>query len=102
MDRRNFLLASSASAVAWALPGVSFAQSTKLAFRWVPQADLTLLDPVFTTAAVTQGHGQLVFDTLYGLDNDYQPSPQMVASHVSENDGLLWKLTLREGLVFHD
>jgi len=102
MDRRNFLLASSASAVAWALPGVSFAQTTKLAFRWVPQADLTLLDPVFTTAAVTQGHGQLVFDTLYGLDNDYQPSPQMVASHVSENDGLLWKLTLRDGLVFHD
>ncbi len=26
----------------------------------------------------------------------------MAAGHVSENDGLLWKITLRDGLAFHD
>src|SRR5690606_20978651 len=62
----------------------------------------TLLDPMFTTAAITQGHAQLVFDTLYGLDAQYQPHPQMAAGHVVENDGLLWKITLRDGLFFHD
>ena len=102
MDRRNFLLASSASAAAWALPGLSWAAPAKTSFRWVPQADLTLLDPMFTTVAMTQVHAQLVFDTLYGLDEQYQPSPQMAAGHVSENDGLLWKITLRDDLAFHD
>ena len=45
MDRRSFLMASSASAAAWTLPGLSWAAQAKT-FRWVPQADLTLLDPL--------------------------------------------------------
>lgn len=102
MDRRNFLLASSASAAAWTLSGLSWAAPAKTSFRWVPQADLTLLDPMFTTVAMTQVHAQLVFDTLYGLDEQYLPSPQMAAGQVSENGGLLWKITLRDGLKFHD
>lgn len=102
MDRRSFLLASSATAAAWALPGMSWAAPGKSAFRWVPQADLALLDPMFTTVAMTQVHAQLVFDTLFGLDSQYLPSPQMAAGHTSENDGLLWKITLRDGLAFHD
>lgn len=102
MDRRTFLLSSSISAAAFAMPGALWAQQKKTIFRWVPQADLTLLDPMFTTAAVTQGHAQLVFDTLYGLDSSYQPHPQMAEGHTSENDGLLWKITLRDGLKFHD
>ena len=102
MDRRNFMITSSASLAALTLPGTLWAQKPASVFRWVPQADLALLDPMFTTAAVTQGHAQLVYDTLYGLDSHYQPHPQMAASHSSENDGLLWKITLRDGLVFHD
>ena len=31
-------------------------------------ATLTVLDPVWTTATVTNGHGYYVFDTLYGED----------------------------------
>ena len=47
-------------------------------------------------------HAFMVFDTLYGQDNAYRTRPQMVAGHVTENDGKTWKLTLREGLTFHD
>lgn len=102
MDRRKFILTSSASLAAMSMSGPLWAQSGKTVFRFVPEADLTLLDPMFTTASVTQVHAQLVFDTLYGLDKQYQPHPQMAAGHTSENNGLLWKITLRDNLKFHD
>ncbi|AUL46562.1 peptide ABC transporter substrate-binding protein [Bordetella trematum] len=102
MDRRSFLLATGASAAAFGLPSLAWAAPAKKVFRWVPQADLTLLDPMFTTVAMTQVHAQLVFDTLFGLDEQYQPTPQMAESAKSENDGLLWTITLRDGLKFHD
>jgi peptide/nickel transport system substrate-binding protein len=44
----------------------------------------------------------MVFDTLYGQNGSFAASPQMVAGHTTENDGKLWKLTLREGLLWHD
>jgi hypothetical protein len=36
--------------------------------RFVPQANLTLLDPIFTTALVTINHGWAIYDTLFGAD----------------------------------
>jgi peptide/nickel transport system substrate-binding protein len=44
----------------------------------------------------------MIFDTLFGMDSTYQIQPQMLAGAATENDGKLWKLTLRDGLVFHD
>lgn len=38
-------------------PTSSEAQST---LRWVPQADLRILDTTWTTAAITRNHGYLV------------------------------------------
>jgi peptide/nickel transport system substrate-binding protein len=70
--------------------------------KFVPQADLAAVDPMWTTSYVTRNHGYLVYDTLYGLDEHYQPQPQMVQGHEVDADGMLWKLTLREGLKFHD
>jgi peptide/nickel transport system substrate-binding protein len=70
--------------------------------RFVPQANLTSPDPVWTTANVTRNHAYLVWDTLYGLDADLQPCPQMCAGHDVSDDGLTWRFTLREGLTFHD
>jgi peptide/nickel transport system substrate-binding protein len=98
LRRRHFLAASSASL---ALPSlVRAASATTLKF--VPQIDLAFLDPHWTTANVTRGHGYMVFDTLYGQDGTYTPQPQMIEGHVIENDGKFWKLTLREGLLWHD
>jgi len=70
--------------------------------RFVPQADLAVLDPIFTTATVTTNHACMVFDFLYGLDADFRPQPQMVEGHEVSQDGLLWTMRLREGLRFHD
>jgi peptide/nickel transport system substrate-binding protein len=98
MKRRTFLAATAAALTA---PAIGRTQGTRL-LRFIPQADLVVLDPIWTTAYVTRNHGFMVFDTLYGQDGSYKASPQMVAGHVIENEGKLWKLTLRDGLTWHD
>jgi peptide/nickel transport system substrate-binding protein len=100
MKRRSFLQAASGAAALLAAPRLASAQARPLKF--VPQADLAVLDPVYATAYVTRNHAFMVFDTLYGLDEHYQPQPQMLEGHSVENDGKLWVMTLRDGLLFHD
>ena len=96
MRRRTFL-----TAAALALPSVAraAAQST---LRFIPQVDLAFLDPHWTIAYVTRNHGYMVFDTLFGQDGRFDYTHQMLAGHVVENDGELWTLTLRDGLLWHD
>ncbi|MBR0654575.1 ABC transporter substrate-binding protein [Plastoroseomonas arctica] len=84
-----------------AAPRIATAQAART-LRFVPQADLTVLDPIWTAAHVTRHHSYLVFDTLFGQDSRVQVSHQMLAGHVVEADGLRWTLTLRDGLRFHD
>jgi peptide/nickel transport system substrate-binding protein len=83
-------------------PAIRPAHAQARVLRYVPQADLAILDPLMTTALVTRDHAHLVFDMLYAVDEHNVPHPQMVAGHVVEQDGLLWRLTLRDGLHFHD
>lgn len=102
MNRRDFLKAATATATATvAAPRLASAAGEKV-LTFVPQSDLTLLDPVQTTGLVTRNHALLVFDTLYGVDERFEAQPQMVAGHEIDRDGLRWTLTLREGLKFHD
>lgn len=98
MHRRSFLVGSAAGLAA---PSLSRAQGVR-PLRFIPQADLVVLDPMWTTAYVTRNHGFMVFDTLYGLDSQYRPSMQMVGGESVEDDGRTWVLTLRPGLRFHD
>ncbi len=70
--------------------------------RFIPQADLAALDPVWTSVYVTRNHGYMVFDTLYGQDSALRTQPQMVEGATTERDGLEWRLRLRDGLRFHD
>ena len=106
MQRRALLTGAAGLGVAaLSRPAVLRAQGTPGAsqlLKFIPQADLTVLDPHWTTAYVTRNHGFMVFDTLYGTNGAYEPSPQMVAGDTTENDGTLWRLTLRDRLVFHD
>jgi peptide/nickel transport system substrate-binding protein len=43
-----------------------------------------------------------VYDTLYGVDAQLKPQPQMVEGHQISDDKLTWIFTLRDGLLFHD
>ena len=101
MRRRDMLQAGAASAAMLALPTIARAQAAST-LHFIPQSDLAITDPVWTTADVTRNHAFMVFDTLYGLDASYAAQPQMVAGHVTSADGKQWDLTLRPGLMFHD
>ncbi len=102
MDRRQFIAGSVATAAATlSAPHVARAAGSKV-LRFIPQSDLAVLDPVWTTAYVTRNHGMMVFDTLFGIDESYAAHPQMVAGFTTSPDGKEWVLTLRDGLKFHD
>ncbi len=68
----------------------------------MPQANLTSLDPVWTTATVTRNFALMVYERLYGRDQEFVPRPLMVEGHVIEDDGKRWTMKLREGLLWHD
>lgn len=70
-------------------------------FVFVPHADLAILDPVTAPANIGRTHGLMVFDTLYGLDANLEPQPQMVEGASVENDGRVWRMRLRPSLRFH-
>jgi ABC-type transport system substrate-binding protein len=55
-----------------------------------------------TTAYPTRDHGHMVWDALYGLDEQPRPHPQLAERHVVEDDGKRWVFTARQGPTFHD
>jgi peptide/nickel transport system substrate-binding protein len=106
MDRRTFLK-TTASAGALATGGslASPAISQRMAarsLRLVPHADLANFDPIWTTAYIARNAGLLVWDMLYGVDNNLQPQRQMLESESVSSHGLTWTFRLRPNLKFHD
>src|ERR1700692_255671 len=97
-NRRQFVTGSAALLAA---PRLARAEGSSV-LKFVPAADLSVLDPVWTTSYQSRDHGFLVFDTLYGLDLAFRPHPQMAAGAVTDDGGKTWRITLREGLAFHD
>ena len=70
--------------------------------RFVQNGNLTILDPIWTTAYVTRNHGYFVYDTLFAADEKGEIKPQMVDSWQVSDDKLTWTFKLRSGLKFHD
>src|SRR6202171_5583105 len=80
---------------------LAWAQGQKV-LKFVPQADLRILDPITTTAYITRNHGYMIYDTLFATDAKFQVQPQMVDKYELSNDKLTYTFTLRDGLKFHD
>lgn len=76
--------------------------SAETTLRFVPHADLQALDPMGSTANIVKMHGFMVYDTLYSLDENFAPQPQMVKDLVVSDDKKVWRFTLRDGLKWHD
>lgn len=70
--------------------------------RVAPHTDLKVIDPVWTTAYITRNHGYLVYDTLFALDENLEPQPQMVGKWSVSDDKKTWSFILRDGLRWHD
>jgi peptide/nickel transport system substrate-binding protein len=102
MRRRDLITLALATAPAIVLPVGAAAESSDKTLRFIPQADLRVLDPIWTTAYITTNHGYMVYDTLFALDSDLNPQPQMVDKFSVSDDKLKYTFTLRDGLKWHD
>jgi len=100
---RRQVVRGAAAAAAVTLPAPSIrAQNAQQVLRFVAEADLKVLDPIWTSAYITRNHGYLVYDTLFGTDEEHQIKPQMVDQTVVSADGMKYLFTLRDGLQWHD
>src|SRR5258708_7822234 len=109
MHTRSVLLRSTCASIGAAALTLALALSAPPAsaqgqkvLRFVPQADLRILDPITTTAYITRNHGYMIYDTLFATDAKFQVQPQMVDKYELSADKLTYTFTLRDGLKFHD
>ena len=101
MNRRSVLKLPLLGAAATALPAIN-GRAAESTLRYVPYSNLIVLDPVWSISIIGLEHAFLTCDQLYGLDESYTPQPQMAAGHELSDDKRRWRITLRDGLVFHD
>ena len=101
-SRRFLLCGSAALAAQAALHGAVAAEAPKDVLRFVPQADIKILDPLVSTSYNTRNFAYMVFDTLFAFDAEFRPQPQMVDRWTVSPDSLTYDFTLRDGLVWHD
>ena len=81
MHRRTLLAgAATTAALVVAAPYVH-AQKKGGTMKFVPHADLKILDPVWTTAYITRNHGYMIYDTLFAMDEKGDVKPQMVEKY---------------------
>src|SRR5688572_33222411 len=95
-------VAALVTAAAVVLIPASIASAQQKVLKFIPQADLRILDPISTTAYITRNHGYMVYDTLFAMDEKFQVRPQMVEKYDISKDQLTYTFTLRDGLKFHD
>ena len=99
IGRRDVLKLAAGAALA--APNIARAQSARV-LRFVPQANLSSLDAVAGTQYVVRNAAAMVWETLYGVDSNFNPQPQMCEGHEVSADFKTWTFRLRPGLTFHD
>src|SRR5260370_2971740 len=103
INRRQVIGGGAAAAVGIALGAPSIrAEKDRQILRFVAEADLRVLDPVWTTAYITRNHAYLVYDTLFGTDENLQVKRAMVDRTTVAPDGMKDTFRLRDGLRWHD
>ena len=91
------LVCAVAAALALAAPA-----SAETVLKVSLHSDLKIVDPIWTTALISAHYGNMVYDTLFSVDDKLRPQPQMVDKWTVSPDKLTWTFTLRDGLEWHD
>jgi peptide/nickel transport system substrate-binding protein len=106
LSRRGLVKAAAAGAATLASPYLAHhlarASGPAGMLKAVLESEVVILDPHFTTAAITRTFGYHVYDTLFAMDDSGQIRPQMVDQYASSADHLRWTFQLRDGLRWHD
>ena len=104
MKRRDVIKTGAAAVAGLSTAGLAtpaVAQPARV-IKFIPHANLSSPDPVWTTTAIAFNHGNLVWDRLYALTEKLDVKYQMLAGDEVSPDGLSWRLKLRDGLAFTD
>src|SRR5256885_16502569 len=102
-SRRAVVKGTAAAAAVACAPGLIKAQSAPTparTLRAVLHGDLQVFDPIWTTANMTGNHSLLIYDTLFGMDENRKPQPQMIAKWDLSADTKTYTSTLRAGQKF--
>ena len=70
--------------------------------RAVMNGDLRSVDPLWTIVPQTRNHAYMVYDTLFGIDENRVPQPQMVDHWTVSDDKRVYRFKLRPRLAFSD
>src|ERR1043166_9744914 len=104
-SRRTFVKGAAASAALVSAPNLLIAQPPPAAartLRTVLHGDLQVFDPIWTTANMTGNHSLLIYDTLFGMDENRKAQPQMVETWGVSEDKKTYTFTLRAAQKPHD
>src|SRR5436190_22412724 len=82
--------------------GAATAGAQQKVLRITPHSNLTILDPIWTTAYMSRNHGYMIYDTLFAMDEKSVVKPQMVEKYTVSPDKKTWTFPLRDGLMWHD
>ena len=93
------LMQALAVGVPLVLAGTASAQTT---LKLIPQADLKILDPIWSSANITLNHANMIYETLFALDSKFDAKPQMLEGYKVSDDALTYTFTLRPGLKWED
>jgi len=104
ISRRDLAKAGLAAGATASIPSVLRAQTAPTdvqTVRMVMESDLRVFDPVWTTATITANHALAIYDTLFSLDSQFKPQPQMVGKWSISDDKRTYTFQLRDGLGWH-
>ncbi|MBM2716239.1 ABC transporter substrate-binding protein [Mesorhizobium caraganae] len=102
ISRRNLFKVGIAAGTALSFPSVLRAQTSPDRTVRMVIENLSVFDPVVTTADVTFTHAFAIYDTLFGTDSKFVPHPQMVGKWDVSDDKKTYTFELRDGLGWHD
>lgn len=91
-----------ATAALVALLGMSNTAGAESTLHMAVVNDLKILDPITNTGYESRNHGYMIYDTLFAMDENFEPQPQMVDTWTISDDNLVYTFTLRDGLMWHD
>jgi len=103
-NRRQVLQAGAGATALAAAPAIVRSQQVPAnrTLRVAMMQDLNSFDPVMSTSLTTSYHSHAIYDTLFGLDANMNPQPQMLNKWSLSDDKKTYTFELRDGLHFSD
>ena len=65
-------------------------------------ADPPTLDPLMSTGAIVRDCNKYIFEGLFEMNENYEPSPQLCESYEANDDYTEFTFKLRQGVLFHN